>query len=123
MGAPVKSDGSHITIPHKRVRDSSLRESLTLQCERASRTAQDVKREGKVYVEQKKSSEAKPEEKTGFTYKDAKGVSFDIYIGKTGSCYINKVSKNGNKYRKYLGEEISREICQSLGRKYQPKSK
>ena len=85
--------------------------------------AQDVKREGKVYVEQKKSSEAKSEEKTGFTYKDAKGVSFDIYIGKTGSCYINKVSKNGNKYRKYLGEEISREICQSLGRKYQPKSK
>ena len=84
--------------------------------------AQDVKREGKVYVEQK-SSGAKSEEKTGFTYKDAKGVSFDIYIGKTGSCYINKVSKNGNKYRKYLGEEISREICQSLGRKYQPKSK
>lgn len=85
--------------------------------------AQDVKREGKVYVEQKKSSNAKSEEKTGFTYKDAKGVSYDIYIGKTGSCYINKVSKNGNKYRKYLGEEISREICQSLGRKYQPKSK
>ena len=86
-------------------------------------SAQDVKREGKVYVEQKKSLEAKSEEKTGFTYKDAKGVSYDIYIGKTGSCYINKVSKNGNKYRKYLGEEISREICQSLGRKYQPKSK
>lgn len=85
--------------------------------------AQDVKREGKVYVEQKKSSEAKAEEKTGFTYKDSKGVSYDIYIGKTGSCYINKVSKNGNKYRKYLGEEISKEICQSLGRKYTPKSK
>lgn len=85
--------------------------------------AQNVKREGKVYVEQKKSSEAKSEEKTGFIYKDTKGESFDIYIGKTGSCYINKVSKKGNKYRKYLGEEISREICQSLGRKYSPKSK
>ena len=36
--------------------------------------AQDVKREGKVYVEQKKSSEAKSEEKTGATYKDGKGV-------------------------------------------------
>ena len=85
--------------------------------------AQDVKREGKVYVEQKKSSAAKAEEKTGFTYKDSKGVEYDIYIGKTGSCYINKISKNGNKYRKYLGEETSREICQSLGRKYTPKSK
>lgn len=85
--------------------------------------AQDVKREGKVYVEQKKSSAGKAEEKTGFSYKDAKGVSYDIYIGSTGSCYINKVSKNGNKYRKYLGEEISREICQSLGRKYTPRNK
>lgn len=86
-------------------------------------SAQDVKREGKVYVEQSKSKASKAEEKTGFTYKDSKGVSYDIYIGKTGSCYINKVSKNGNKYRKYLGEEISREICQSLGRKYTPRNK
>jgi len=86
-------------------------------------SAQDVKREGKVYVEQAKSKAGKAEEKTGFTYKDSKGVSYDIYIGKTGSCYINKVSKNGNKYRKYLGEEISREICQSLGRKYTPRNK
>ena len=43
MGAPVKSDGSHITIPHNRVRDSSLRESLTLLCERASYPARDAK--------------------------------------------------------------------------------
>lgn len=86
-------------------------------------SAQDVKREDKVFIEQKKSSSAKTEEKTGFIYKDCKGESYDIYIGKTGSCYINKVSKNGNKYRKYLGEEISKEICQSLGRKYAPKSK
>lgn len=41
---PVKSDGSHITIPHKRVRDSSLRESLTLLCERASHQARDAMR-------------------------------------------------------------------------------
>lgn len=85
--------------------------------------AQDVKREGKVYVEQPKAKAAKAEEKTGFTYKDSKGVSYDIYIGTTGSCYINKVSKNGNKYRKYLGEEVSKEICQSLGRKYTPRNK
>lgn len=87
-------------------------------------SAQDVKREGKVYVEQKKASTKSTEEKTGFTYKDSKGITYDIYIGSTGSCYINKTSqKSGKVYRKYLGEKISREICQSLGRKYTSKSK
>ena len=87
-------------------------------------SAQDVKREGKVYVEQAKSKADKAEEKTGFTYRDSKGVVYDIYIGPTGSCYINKTSqKSGKIYRKYLGEEVSREICQSLGRKYTPRNK
>ena len=44
-------------------------------------------------------------------------------MGKTGSCYIKKVSKKtGNKYKQYLGEEISRDICKQLNVKYIGKS-
>lgn len=85
--------------------------------------AQDYTKEGKTYVQQSKQS-TKTEEKTGFTYKDSKGVEYDIYIGKTGSCYIKRVSKNtGNEYKQYLGEEISKDICKQLNREYTPKSK
>lgn len=85
--------------------------------------AQTIKREGKTYIEQPKSKAAKEEVKTGFTYKDSKGKEYDIYIGSTGSCYINKVSqKTGKTYRKYLGEAVSKEICASLGRKYTPRN-
>lgn len=84
--------------------------------------AQTIKREGKTYIEQANSKSAN-EIKTGFTYKDSKGKEYDIYIGVTGSCYINKVSqKTGKAYRKYLGETISKEICASLGRKYTPRN-
>lgn len=85
--------------------------------------SQDFVRNGKTFEQVKKSS-VKTEEKTGFTWKDSKGNSYDIYIGKSGACYIKKVSKKtGNEYRQYLGEEISRDICKSLGREYTSKSR
>lgn len=85
--------------------------------------AQDYKKEGNVYSSVKHES-SKTEEKTGFTWEDSKGNSYDIYIGKSGACYIKKVSKKtGNEYRQYLGEEISRDICKFLGREYTIKSK
>ena len=85
--------------------------------------SQDVVRNGKTFEQVKKSS-VKTEEKTGFTYKDSKENTYDIFIGKTGACYIKKVSKKtGNEYKQYLGEEISRQVCQSLGREYTSKKK
>ena len=82
-----------------------------------------VVREGKQYVEQKVSKESKPAEKSGFTYKDSKGIVYDIYISSTGSCYILKTSKKTNKeYKSYLGEEISKDICAQLNREYKGKS-
>lgn len=60
---------------------------------------------------------------TAYTYKDTDGKSYPIYIGKTGSCYILRVSKNGNEYRKYLGKEISAQICKEMGIEYKPKTK
>ena len=85
--------------------------------------SQDVVRNGKIFEQVKKSS-VKTEENTGFTYKDSKGNTYDIFIGKSGSCYIKKISKKtGNEYKQYLGEEISRQVCQSLGREYTSKSR
>ena len=85
--------------------------------------SQDVVRNGKTFEQVKKSS-VKTEEKTGFIYKDSKGNTYDIFIGKYGSCYIKKISKKtGNEYKQYLGEEISRQVCQSLGREYTSKSR
>ena len=60
---------------------------------------------------------------TAYTYKDTDGKSYPIYVGKTGSCYILRVSKNGNEYRKYLGKEISAQICKEMGIEYKPKTK
>lgn len=85
--------------------------------------SQDIVRNGKTFEQVKKSS-VKTEENTGFTYKDSKGNTYDIFIGKSGACYIKKISKNtGNEYKQYLGEEISRQVCQSLGREYTSKSR
>lgn len=79
--------------------------------------------DGKTYSAVKKTVESS-ERETGFTWEDSNGNTYPIYMGKTGSCYIKKVSKKtGNEYKKYLGEEISRQICQSLGREYTSKSR
>ena len=85
--------------------------------------AQNVKREGQTFIEVKSEKTKSEPVLTPYTYKDAKGVGYPIYMGSTGSCFIIKVSKNGNEYRKYLGEEISAPICKEMGVEYKPKSK
>lgn len=58
---------------------------------------------------------------TPYTY-EVKGVKYPIHIGKTGFCYIVRTSKKtGKEYRRYLGEEISRDICIKMGRVYKAK--
>ena len=57
------------------------------------------------------------DEKTGFTWKDSKGVVYDIYISSKNSCYILKTSKKtGKQYRQYLPKEVSQQIASELGR-------
>ena len=78
--------------------------------------------DGKTYSAVKKTTESS-ERETGFTWKDSKGNTYPIYMGKTGSCYIKKISKkSGNEYKQYLGEEISRDICKQLNVEYTGKS-
>lgn len=81
-----------------------------------------VVRNGKTFEQVTKTQDT--DKATGFTYKDSKGKEYPIFIGKSGSCYIKKVSvKSGKEYKQYLGEEISSQICKELGVNYTPKSK
>lgn len=77
--------------------------------------AQDYTRNGKTFVATQKSSES-TDVKSGYTYKDSKGKTYDIYVSKSGACYIKRVSsKTGKEYKSYLSKEISSEICKELG--------
>lgn len=86
--------------------------------------AQQVTREGNTFsvVVSNKTKQA-TETKTKFEWQDAKGNKYPIYVGKTGACYIKRISRNGNEYKQYLGAEISAQVCRELGREYKPKSK
>jgi len=53
-------------------------------------------------------------EETGFTWKDSKGDEYPVFIANTGSCFVIKTSKNGNKFRAYLGKEVSEQIYNAL---------
>ena len=99
--------------------------SIALMCAMVvCANAQDYTKssDGKTYLEVKKTIKSS-ERETGFTWKDLKGNTYPIYMGKTGACYIKKVSKKtGNEYKQYLGEEISRDICKQLNVEYTGKS-
>lgn len=61
---------------------------------------------------------------TQYSFSDRYGNVYPIIINKnTGSCYVWKTSKAGKKYKQYVGEEISREVCRELRIEYKPKKK
>lgn len=85
--------------------------------------AQNYTKEGKTYKVEKVAKQS-TEVETGFTWEDSKGVQYPIYMSKSGSCYIKKVSKKtGNEYKQYLGEEVSKDICKQLNIEYKPTTK
>lgn len=85
----------------------------------AGQAQQQVSREGNTFsvVTTKKRA---TETKTQFEWQDAKGNKYPIYVGKTGACYIKRISRNGNEYKKYLGAEVSAQVCRELGIEYKP---
>lgn len=84
--------------------------------------AQNYTKSGKTYKAEKVEKQSS-ERETGFTWEDSKGNAYPIYMGKTGSCYIKKVSKKtGNEYKQYLGTKVSADICKQLDVPYTPKS-
>lgn len=64
--------------------------------------AQNVIRKGNTFVEQKSDSARGGATKTQYLYTDKKGRTDTVYISSTGKAFVWKVSKNGNRYRKYL---------------------
>ena len=63
-------------------------------------------------------------EQTAYTWQDTKGTTYPIWIARTGSCFVIRVSnKTGNEYRQYLGPEISQDICKRMGRAYTPRTR
>lgn len=75
--------------------------------------AQSVNREGNNFtqVQVVKKSEDK---QTQYTY-TIKDKVYPIWITKNGRTYIIRTSKNGNEYKQYLAEEVSRQVCSELG--------
>ena len=61
---------------------------------------------------------------TDFMYREKDGTEYKIMCNaNTGSCFINKVSRNNREYRKYLGEDISREVCRRLNIEYKGRTR
>lgn len=83
--------------------------------------AQNVVRQGNNFSAVSSASTTN-DTKTKFTWTDSKGKVYPIFVGKSGSCYVVKVSnKSGKEYKQYLGAEVSTQVCKELGIKYQPK--
>lgn len=69
--------------------------------------SQEVKREGKVFVQQttNKKVTLKNDTKTEYTYKAKDGKTYPIYLSRNGKAFIVRVSKKtGNEYKQYLPE-------------------
>ena len=65
--------------------------------------AQNVRKQGNTFIEQCDSTKKSTVYETDFVYVDKDGKAYPIYLSKTGSAFIIKVSKkSGKKYRKYL---------------------
>ena len=95
---------------------------LALSVNNSSTYAQSVERSGKTFTQVATSKKSSEPTKTEYTWKDSKGVEYPIYIGKSGACFVIKVSKKtGKEYRQYLPKEVSAQIAKELGIEYKPK--
>ena len=56
--------------------------------------------------------------KTPYTFTTPDGRKYDILLSVNGRAYIWRVSKKGNTYKQYLGEEVSRTICREINVEY-----
>lgn len=81
----------------------------------------EVKREGKNFT-QTSAIQKSSDIKTEYTY-TIREVSYPVWITKNSRCYILRISKNGNEYKQYLPEEVSRQIADELGVEYKEEEK
>lgn len=57
-------------------------------------------------------------ERTGFLWEDLDGVRREIFISRSGACFVLRMTDTGKIYRKYLRKNVSLDICVRLGRSY-----
>lgn len=57
-------------------------------------------------------------ERTGFLWEDSDGVRRDIYVSRSGACFVLRMTDTGKIYRRYLRKPVSRDICARLGKNY-----
>ena len=88
----------------------------------AAQSPAKVERQGNTFVQVSSNNGGGSATQTQFTYKDKSDTEYPIFITANGRCFINKVSKNGNTYKKYLDEQTARTICAELGVEYKEKS-
>ena len=76
-----------------------------LACVFTGASAQSIKREGNVFIEQRDTTYKNNGTKTAYTYKEKDGKEYPIFLSKNGKAYIVKTSKKtGKQYPKYLPE-------------------
>ena len=96
---------------------------LSIICVGMIANADDGKKyvvEGNTYISS--TGRASESLKTSYTWKDNKGNIYPIYMSSSGSCYIIKTSsKTGKQYKNYLGPDISKDICNKIGKRYKGK--
>ncbi len=86
--------------------------------------AQSYKRNGNTFEQVSAKSTHSTATKTTYTWVDSKGNKYPIFITKNGRCFINKISsKTGKEYPYYLGEKVSKEVCEEMKIVYEPKKK
>lgn len=86
--------------------------------------AQDFKVEGKTFTQVNKGRKSTKSEPiaTGCIWIDSKGVQYPVFMSESGSCFVIKTSKKtGKEYKNYLGKDVSKAICQKIGKEYKGK--
>ena len=63
-----------------------------------------IERQDNVFIQKSSSRGSNNVTKTNYIYQDSKGNKDTIYISSTGKCFVFKLSKNGNIYKRYLPE-------------------
>ena len=72
--------------------------------------AQSVTRNGNSFTQVSNKKSTGKETKTQYTYTDAKGVKYPVWLSSTGKAFIKKVSKKtGKEYKQYV-PEIGKQI-------------
>ena len=80
--------------------------TLSINAQSTTTTQQQptIERKGNTFIQKSNGRGSGQVTKTNYIYQDSKGNRDTIYISPTGKCFVFKLSKNGNIYKRYLPE-------------------